>query len=71
MPRQDEIIFWYSLDLVNHGGFGAGHFHNHPAGLNQFRSLDQVSLTDLALLDAGDSDQDLAAVGDVIVDQGL
>jgi hypothetical protein len=56
---------------VNRGGFSAGHLDNKPSRLNQFCSLDQVSLTDLALLEAGNSDQKRAAVSDVVVHQRL
>jgi hypothetical protein len=60
-----------ATSLVNCGGFGAGHLNDKPPRLNQFYSLDQVSLTDLALLEAGNSGQERAAIGDVIVYQGL
>jgi hypothetical protein len=57
--------------LVDCSRFGAGHLDDKPPRLNQFCSLDQVSLTDLALLEAGNSGQERAAVGDVVVHQRL
>jgi hypothetical protein len=64
------IVPW-GIILVNCRRFGAGHFDNEPPRLNQFDTLDQVSLTDLALLEAGNSGQEGAAVGDVVVHQRL
>ena len=55
--------------LVSYGGLGARNLVNHSARFNQFGSLDQVSLTDLALLEAGNSNQDLAAIAHVVVNE--
>ena len=63
------MIVLGAIILVNCRRFGAGHFDDKPPRLNQFDSLDQVSLTDLALLEAGNSGQEGAAVGDVVVHQ--
>jgi hypothetical protein len=57
--------------LVNRRGFGAGHFDYQPPRFNQLHSFDQVSLTDLTSLQSGDSGQDFAAFGHVVVNQFL